>query len=92
MGWTVNKRERSIGYLSPKIFNHIALSFGVTAWAWYDEKEDIFICGNCKDQIDKLAYIFNLHVEIENYKQAVSLLEDMVRDLRGCHVSRNKAL
>ncbi len=49
----------------------------------YDAEKDIFICGNCKDQIDKSAYIFNLHVEIENYKQAVSLLEDMVRDLRG---------
>ena len=41
MGWTVNKRERSIGFLSPKIFNHIAFSFGVTAWAWYDEQKDI---------------------------------------------------
>ena len=41
MGWTVEKREKSIGYFSPRIFNHLAFSFGVTAWAWYDEQKDI---------------------------------------------------
>lgn len=49
----------------------------------YDPEEDIFFCGNCKEQIDKTVYIFNLLAEIEHHKQVMSLLEDMVRDSRG---------
>ena len=49
----------------------------------YEPEEDVFFCENCKEQIDKSVYIFNLLVEIEHHKQAISLLEDMVRDSRG---------